>query len=81
MLACLSICLEPNSMNSVFSLLSFSCIVVIQSAILVRVSSMVPIVLFSAVGHLAGKDPLMLWSSAKPDSVMHGGMESVMREQ
>ena len=81
MSVCLSICLEPNSMNSVFSLLSFSRIDVIQSAILVKVFSMVLIVLFSAVRHFAGKDFLILWSSAKPDSVMDDGMESVMSEQ
>ena len=42
---------------------------------------MVPIVLFSTVWHFAGKDLLMLWSSAKPDSVTDDGMESVIREQ
>ena len=44
MSACLSICLEPNIMNSVFSLLSLSHIDVIQLAILVKVFSMVLIV-------------------------------------
>ena len=68
-------------MNSVFTLLSLSRINVIQSAILVKVFSMVLIVLFSAVGHFAGKDHLILWSSAKPDNVMDNGMESVIREQ
>ena len=68
-------------MNSVFSLLSFSHINVIQSATLVKVFSMVPIVLFSAVWHFAGKDLLMLWSSAKPDNVTDEDMESMVREQ
>ena len=81
MSACLSICLEPNSMNSVFLLLSFSHIDVIQSAILDKVFSMVLIVLFSAVGYFAAKDFLILWSSAKLDSVMDDGMKSVMSEQ
>ena len=68
-------------MNLVFLLLSLSCIDVIQLAILVKVFSIVLIVLFSAVRHFAGKDCLILWSSAKPDSVMDDGMESVMSEQ
>ena len=79
--ACLSICLEPNIMNSVFLLLSLSHTDIIQSAILVKVFSMLLIVHFSAVRHFAGKDVLILWSSAKPDSVMDDGMESVMSEQ
>ena len=81
MSTCSSICLEPNSMNSVFSLLNFSHISVIQLAILVKVFSMVLIVLFSAVLHFAGKDLLILWLSAKPDNVTDDGMESVIREQ
>ena len=68
-------------MNSVISLLSLSHIDVIQSVILVKVFSMVLIVLFSAVRHFAGKDFLILWSSAKLDSVVDDGMESMMSEQ
>ena len=68
-------------MNSVFSLLSLSYIDVIQLAILVKVFSMVLIVFISTVWHFAGKDFLILWSSANPDSVMDDGMESVMSEQ
>ena len=67
-------------MNLVFLLLSLIHIDVIQLAILVKVFSMVLIVLFSAVRHFAGKDFHILWSSAKPDSVMDDGMESVMSE-
>ena len=62
-------------------LLSLSHIDVIQVAILVKVFSRVLIVLSSAVGHFAGKEFLVLWSSMKPDSVMDVGMESVMSEQ
>ena len=68
-------------MNSVFSLLSFNCIDVIQLAILVKVFSVVLIVFISAVWHFTEKDFLILWSSANPDSVMDDGMESVMSEQ
>ena len=65
-------------MNSVFLLLSLSCIDVIQMAILIKVFSMMLIVVFYAVRHFAGKDFLILWSSVKPDNVTDDGMESVM---
>ena len=68
-------------MNSVFLLLSLNHIDVIQLAILVKVFSVVLIVFISAVWHFAGKDFLILWSSANPDSVMDDGMESMMHEQ
>ena len=68
-------------MNSVLSLLSLRCIDVIQSAIVVRVFSMVLIVFSSDVCHLAVKDFLMLWSSANPSSVTDDGMESLISEQ
>ena len=67
-------------MNSVLSLLSLSCIDVVQLAILVRVFSIMLIVLSSAVWHFAGKDFLMLWSSVNPDSVIDDGMGSMMSE-
>ena len=75
-----SSCLEPNIMKSFFSLLSLSHIDVIQSAILVRVFSVVLIMFTSAVWHFAGKDVLILWSSANLDSDIDDGMESVMSE-
>ena len=76
-----SICLELNIRNSVLSLLSLSCIDVIQLAILVRVFTIVFIVFTSTVWHFAGEDFLMLWLSANQDSVIDDGMGSVMSEQ
>ena len=49
--------------------------------ILVKVFSMLFIVLFLAVRHFAGKDILILWSSAKLNSSMDDGMEPVMSDQ
>ena len=79
--ACVSFGLEPNIMNSVFSLLSFSRINVVHLANLFKVFSMLFFVLFLAVRHFAGKDIFILWSFAKPDISMDDGMESMMSEQ
>ena len=56
--ACFSICLEPNIMNLVLSLLNLRWIDIIQSGIFVGVLSMVLIVFSSDVWHLAVKDSL-----------------------
>ena len=79
--ACFNICLEPNIMNSVLSLLSLRHIDIIQSAIVVRVFSMMLIIFSWDVWHLSVKDFLMLWSSANPASVINEGTKSLISEQ